>query len=679
MMEPCDLVLKGGITSGVIYPELIASLADKYDFKNIGGTSAGAIAAAACAAAQYSRVNGNNNSFKTLEQLPKLLGDPVHPGGKSKLFSLFQPTLAAQQHFRVLVKALNASPRTALLTVLTGMAGMYKWLLIFGLLLGSLLLWPFVTASHSEIDYRVTAVSALAVMLLVAGFSTIAVRSSMQGQTWRVLLSAVALLLLMALGFITVNGPGVTWQLIGSAMGMTVIALLFQALLVALVVVMFARGLLAALHKNNYGLCSGKSTPDNPPQAQEGLTNWLTTYINSLAGLDTAGRPLTFGDLWGHNDEHAPRNINLEVMTTAVSQQMVYGIPFRDGTPPFYYDPKEWQELFPAQVMDYLNQLSANNQQAQGSTADQNLHVTGTTGNVLLRLPLSAELPVVVAVRMSLSFPLLLSAIPLFAIDWSLTDNAERKRDHQPIPAKRVWFSDGGIGSNMPLHMFDALLPGHPTFAINLKPEHPDYPIKQPEVPNNLGGRIYLTDNAQGGRQRFWPTPDDQSPLGGLLDFFGSMVNTMQSWRDEIMFPYPGFRDRITQISLRPDEGGLNLNMPEESILTLGNAGKMAAERLIDRFHPQGGQGGQGWQQHQQVRLKTFLGVLQPTTTKMSPSLKSGSWNAFLGGYSGAQATLATDFLLGWQKLGNLGPSSGVSLDTNAPKPLSQVRLVPKV
>ncbi|QND33346.1 hypothetical protein HB772_14600 [Sinorhizobium meliloti] len=47
----CDLVMKGGITSGIVYPNAALALARDYRFKNIGGTSAGAIAAAACAAA----------------------------------------------------------------------------------------------------------------------------------------------------------------------------------------------------------------------------------------------------------------------------------------------------------------------------------------------------------------------------------------------------------------------------------------------------------------------------------------------------------------------------------------------------------------------------------------------------------------------------------------------------
>jgi len=42
----CDIVMKGGITSGVVYPGAIISLAKRYRFRSIGGTSAGAIAAA---------------------------------------------------------------------------------------------------------------------------------------------------------------------------------------------------------------------------------------------------------------------------------------------------------------------------------------------------------------------------------------------------------------------------------------------------------------------------------------------------------------------------------------------------------------------------------------------------------------------------------------------------------
>ena len=52
--------MKGGVTSGVIYPRLIATLAKTYKLRNIGGTSAGAIAAGAAAAAQLAVHTGSN-------------------------------------------------------------------------------------------------------------------------------------------------------------------------------------------------------------------------------------------------------------------------------------------------------------------------------------------------------------------------------------------------------------------------------------------------------------------------------------------------------------------------------------------------------------------------------------------------------------------------------------------
>ena len=87
----CDLVMKGGITSGVVYPKLIGKLSRKYRFKNIGGTSAGAIAAGACAAAEYGRQNGRHDAFDQLDKLPEELGQAVEPSKRSRLLSLFQP------------------------------------------------------------------------------------------------------------------------------------------------------------------------------------------------------------------------------------------------------------------------------------------------------------------------------------------------------------------------------------------------------------------------------------------------------------------------------------------------------------------------------------------------------------------------------------------------------------
>jgi hypothetical protein len=77
--DQCNLVLKGGITSGVIYPRALGALAERYTFRSIGGASVGAVAAAAAAAAEYSRqhfkTEAPTQGFEGLEKLPDELGE----------------------------------------------------------------------------------------------------------------------------------------------------------------------------------------------------------------------------------------------------------------------------------------------------------------------------------------------------------------------------------------------------------------------------------------------------------------------------------------------------------------------------------------------------------------------------------------------------------------------------
>jgi hypothetical protein len=51
----CDVIMKGGITSGVVYPWAIAEFARTYRLHGLGGASAGAIGAALGAAAEFGR------------------------------------------------------------------------------------------------------------------------------------------------------------------------------------------------------------------------------------------------------------------------------------------------------------------------------------------------------------------------------------------------------------------------------------------------------------------------------------------------------------------------------------------------------------------------------------------------------------------------------------------------
>ena len=84
--KQCDLVMKGGITSGIVYPPALNLLADDYTFNSIGGTSAGAIAAAGAAAAEYNRYHGGGKAG--FEQF-KLIGAELADAKKQTLLHLF--------------------------------------------------------------------------------------------------------------------------------------------------------------------------------------------------------------------------------------------------------------------------------------------------------------------------------------------------------------------------------------------------------------------------------------------------------------------------------------------------------------------------------------------------------------------------------------------------------------
>ena len=70
----CDLVMKGGITSGVLYPSAVREIAERFYLVGIGGTSAGAIAASVAAAAEYRRrQTGSFEGFERFEEIAREL------------------------------------------------------------------------------------------------------------------------------------------------------------------------------------------------------------------------------------------------------------------------------------------------------------------------------------------------------------------------------------------------------------------------------------------------------------------------------------------------------------------------------------------------------------------------------------------------------------------------------
>jgi predicted acylesterase/phospholipase RssA len=545
----CDLVMKGGVTSGVVYPKAIRRLADHYRFKNIGGTSAGAIAASVSAAAEYQRRHtGSSDGFARLDRLPDELGAREVKGGASRLLRLFQPQPATKRLFFVLAGALNrGSLRARIAHVILGLLRAYWIQSVLALILSA----AVVMVTHSLWAAFLTFVVAGCGLLLRGVYRDVAVK----------------------------------------------------------------------LTENGFGFCTGMTVPGNPDAA---LTPWLHGLIQEAAGLRADDPPLTFGALWDAPGfppksfelplTRPNRSINLQMFTTNLSHGRPYVLPFEEGDKErsqrphvatqqrLFYRREELARYMPEDVMTWVQAHSEpyrmDPDRARWDPADAD-------GAGLLELPPPRDFPVVLAARMSLSFPILFCAVPLWAIDYDPAEGPGKRK------FKRCWFSDGGISSNFPIHMFDGWVPMWPTFGISLEP-------KLKERPN----MTYLPQNYYEGYGERWQRFDEAGqPMARMGGFLFSLISTMQEWNDNTLSRMPGVRDRVVRVRLNADEGGLNLDMPESAINTVSLRGAEAAEELIKRYVAPStiGPEAAGWDQQRFVRLNVLMRMLE----KRLPGVKA--------------------------------------------------------
>lgn len=471
-MKKCDLVMKGGITSGIVYPGAVLELSRDYEFVNIGGTSAGAIAAALTAAAELRRQRGGGSAgFDTLAKMPAWLAASVD--GRSRLLRFFQPDGETARLFDLVLAYIETK----------------RWTAVVRALLRGFRAFGSMAAAIGVVLMVVAALAADHVAMVIV-------------------IAAIAIL----------------------TAGAVVVAAAVEALV-------FAN---RALPRNGFGISEGRA-----------LTAWLADEIDLVAGVN--GKPLTFGDL-------RSAGLNLEMMTTNLTHGRPYRLPLEGQR--FFFVEEEMRDLFPQRIVDWMIARA-------GEPKRERFH----------SLP-SEELPVVVATRMSLSFPLLLSAVPLWAVDFG-TRVAEK-------PYERCWFSDGGITSNFPVHFFDAPIPSRPTFAINLAPRTPRY--------HGSAQLTYMPRTNKGGLLEWW------TPFADLAGFVSAIVSTMQNWRDNMLLRLPGQRDRIAHVLLDEKEGGLNLSMDEPTIADVAGRGAEAGRKLRDDFD---------WRNHKWARYLSFMSALE--------------------------------------------------------------------
>jgi predicted acylesterase/phospholipase RssA len=580
----CDIVMKGGITSGVIYPHAVCELARTYQLRSIGGASAGAIAAVAAAAAEYGR-HSPSGGFARLAELPEWMGE------SSNLYDLFQPQEGTRRLYRLFTAPIGVQGGRITRLLVTALEQFFRWALL-GVAPGIVMLMLGLSLAH------------------------------------------------------------------GTARGIWIGAAIPLMLLGVFIGVIFGIYRIAGreIPANRFGLCSGMPGPKADVPS---LTPWLDQLIEELAGRGVHGRtPLTFGDLWlGRDkvgkpigDKTGDPCIRLEMMTTNLTQGRPYRLPFEDKQArQWYFDPREFRKLFPERIVRWMEQ------HPPALTLYEDQEWTELERKLLYPLqpfPDRADVPVVVAARMSLSFPMLMSAVPLWAVDWARTANRKAKRQWQPWtgpshletryrpdsiawdnlvktvgPAPNAsphWFSDGGITSNFPVHFFDAPIPRWPTFAINLRDYHPDHLPTCNRCDDGACDEqqsIWMPDSNTGGilegTRAFAP-----KGLAALVGFGHAIIDTMQNWTDNAQTRVPGYRDRVAHVYHSKEEGGMNLSMPRCRIEALAERGRCAAERLVEHFSlPADPKTKVTWDNHRWVRYRTTMALLQETISRFE-----GAW-----------------------------------------------------
>lgn len=80
------------------------------------------------------------------------------------------------------------------------------------------------------------------------------------------------------------------------------------------------------------------------------------------------------------------------------------------------------------------------------------------------------------------------------------------------------------------------------------------------------------------------PPPSLWQDVPGVGVFIRQLLDALMNWRDTAQAQLPGYRDRVCQIRLAQDEGGLNLNMDAGTLARLNERGQIAGTKLAERF-----------------------------------------------------------------------------------------------
>jgi hypothetical protein len=416
--------------------------------------------------------------------------------------------------------------------------------------------------------------------------------------------------------------------------------------------------LVARAGRGGYGLVPGSAPPRRrgcwgrlaglpAPTVTRPLVPWLSETLSELAGLPTT-EVLRFGHLWwgiGYQPGALPadavhvacdplrRRVNLEVMASELVHRRAYRLPLRPVPERAAEDASErdeellfrrsdltrpGREVFPREVVDAL--LGATER------LDARDVRTGEHLDDLRPLPRPWDMPVVVATRLSLSLPGLFEAVrlyrrvrpetvrddlgrPLLRNGTTVVYPAPGPDGRQPMWVEELWFTDGGVTSNFPIHFFDSVTPLWPTFGIDLGGHPPGAAHQDVSLPSDWQG-----------------APASGNPLSGSMTrFLAAVLDTAIEWRDTTQAVMPSHRGRVARVRHRPGEGGVNLFLTREEVAALALRGVLAGARLAKRFEAR-----QWWYRHQWLRLRASLGNLEQLRATIRTSVAAPAYDDLL-------------------------------------------------
>lgn len=523
-LDECDLVLKGGIASGLIYATSVPWLARRYRFRSIGGSSAGAVGAALAAAAEYQRATTDNpEGFRTFWKV----GEDLTP----KRFScIFLPIGTNRQRRRCreeLTGSEEEEPKPDLTklrkldidarvleakaahdkAVRNGAPGAQLVALRAAIARARGRLMPRKRSEYADSSVR----RLVRYWLMRTAFSPRVHKARHKLARHPRLVTAAGL----AMAAIPLTGPFV--ESFDGLEPWVAFALVVLVTLAALVVVTA----LSMLKRPGFGMVGGGA-----------LATWLYHETQRAAGRTIDQAPLTVGDL-----QYLPpdRRVTLRFMATDLTTAEPLTLPLSPEVHGYYFKLLEWidLELFPPQIMRHLKTVSPPNQWGYS------------------RLPLN-ELPVVVAARMSIATPLLFRAIPLYKPKRAL-------EEFRPGNIRRHWISDGGISSNFPIHFFDAWLPTRPTLGLLLRSVDPE---------------------AEAIERSF---PFHGVEISNAPSLLGRTTNALMNAADIAQAKLPGFGARVIDLPYDKRVGGANIRPDEDDLAEMRRTGWEEMDRWMTK------------------------------------------------------------------------------------------------